>query len=217
MAVFSDIDLTALNQDLFWAKVDQSAGATNCWPWTAYKSPGGYGRFLIGGRSRIASRIAWASANGRSPQPGMMVCHRCDNPACCNPSHLYEGTPLDNSRDAIERNRLKPIASEDTNTAVLTPEVVAEARANDVRPAEMARRYGVSRATASKALRGDTWKGVAGPRRVAKTASGHRHIYLADGKWMVRPRVGQRCPVLGRYETLAEAIERLATFNATGE
>lgn len=86
----------------FWAKVDRRNGG--CWPWTGRaKFHDGRGRFLLNGRAVIASRVAWAIANGREPDG--WVIHSCDYPPCCNPAHLSLGTPADNVRDMMERRR----------------------------------------------------------------------------------------------------------------
>jgi hypothetical protein len=90
----------------FWERVDTSAGPDACWPWALGRNTMGYGRFyLTGGRARLASRVAFVIANGREPKPGYVSCHTCDNPPCCNPAHLYEGTFADNRRDAVLRMR----------------------------------------------------------------------------------------------------------------
>jgi hypothetical protein len=67
--------------------------------------PGGYGMFNVGGRQLRAHRVAWELVNGPIP-PGMDLCHRCDNPPCCNVDHLFVGTRSDNMRDASSKGRL---------------------------------------------------------------------------------------------------------------
>ena len=84
----------------FWDKVDDSGGPDACWPWTAGKCAG-YGIISIDGRSRRANRVAYELVNGPIPD-GMFVCHHCDNKSCCNPAHLYAGSPKDNHDDAVE-------------------------------------------------------------------------------------------------------------------
>lgn len=104
-----EIKLTPAGEAQFWAKVDKSAGPDACWIWTASKARGGYGTFGIKRRLIGAHRIAWILANGQIPHDGsyhgICVCHKCDNPPCCNPSHLFLGTNADNARDKTLKGR----------------------------------------------------------------------------------------------------------------
>lgn len=86
----------------FWSKVDKR-GPAECWPWIGGRSKAGYGRFGIGRRARVASRVAFAITHRR--QPDGIICHSCDNPPCVNPAHLWEGSTLDNSLDALSKGR----------------------------------------------------------------------------------------------------------------
>lgn len=88
----------------FWAKVDRR-GPDDCWPWTANMGSDGYGKFWIDGTSKHASRVAWSLTFGVIPDSTPLVCHRCDNPRCCNPAHLFLGTARDNTRDMHEKGR----------------------------------------------------------------------------------------------------------------
>lgn len=93
----------------FWEKVDRSS-KDGCWPWLAARFDArGYGAFKKRddrGRWKMerAHRVAWMLVHGAIPA-GMVVCHRCDNPPCCNPEHLFLGTALDNNRDAAAKGR----------------------------------------------------------------------------------------------------------------
>lgn len=81
-----------------------------CLVWTGYRCPKGYGKIRRGGRgtsSAGAHRVAYELTNGTVPD-GLYVCHRCDNPPCCNPAHLFLGTPNDNVQDCIQKGRRKP-------------------------------------------------------------------------------------------------------------
>lgn len=103
------------DESYFWSRV-QIGGNDECWPWLGAKKAAGYGNITIESgvvRTTIGShRLAWEYANGRSVPTGMCICHRCDNPPCCNPKHLFLGTQADNMADKIAKGRdprmLKP-------------------------------------------------------------------------------------------------------------
>lgn len=87
----------------FWSNV--TVGEPNaCWPWTGRVSRDGYGRIKGLGQSWVASRLSWTIHFGDVPA-GLVVCHRCDNPPCVNPAHLFLGTHKDNAQDSVRKGR----------------------------------------------------------------------------------------------------------------
>lgn len=100
------VDLRASRRplaDRFWEKVDRSG---DCWTWTAYRNPAGYGEINLGGRlgAVLAHRVAYELTFDVAPGD-LHVLHRCDNPACVRPDHLFLGTHIDNMRDMTAKGR----------------------------------------------------------------------------------------------------------------
>lgn len=137
----------------FWSSVDRR-GANECWPWTLArkKKGGGYGVFNTRVGQLLAHRAAFVLSGGTFAD-GELVLHSCDNPPCCNPSHLRAGTSADNGRDKAVRGRSR---------SVLTGQKVLEIRAlraSGVPFKEIAERFGVAEITAQQAARGRrAWK-----------------------------------------------------------
>jgi hypothetical protein len=91
------------SEQKFWARIKISKDADECWIWRGYLHQNGYGRAYVNGKSGWAHRIAFELHYGYRPM--LHVLHSCDNPPCCNPNHLREGTPADNMRDRDMRGR----------------------------------------------------------------------------------------------------------------
>jgi hypothetical protein len=89
----------------FWDKVVRNSG-DGCWLFTGYKNPDGYGRLRHKGRLTMATRVALELVGRPRPSDRHFALHSCDNPPCCNPSHLRWGTKAENAADAMERGRI---------------------------------------------------------------------------------------------------------------
>jgi hypothetical protein len=81
---------------------------TGCWNWTGATTPPPrqYGQLYVNGKTILAHRISYVVHVGKIPQ-GMQVLHKCDNPRCINPDHLFLGTQKDNIQDCVRKGRLK--------------------------------------------------------------------------------------------------------------
>jgi hypothetical protein len=98
-------------EDRFWTKVDKCGPVPEhvpelgpCWLWMASRFAGGYGRIDVNKHSKVAHRVAWGLVKGDIPD-GLLALHRCDNPPCVNPDHLFLGTHKDNTQDALSKGR----------------------------------------------------------------------------------------------------------------
>lgn len=139
----------------------------DCRVWLGSTSKG-YGSINIGSRfdgSRRTARVhrvAYEVFNGPIAD-GLFVCHRCDNPPCINPDHLFAGTRQDNVNDRETKGRNKPrfpLYGEDHDRSRLTREIVREIRCapKEISNEELSKRYGVARRTVSDARRFKTWR-----------------------------------------------------------
>jgi hypothetical protein len=130
-------------------------GPDDCWLWTG---PGGeYGHVKVANRQIGAHVATYQEFVGEVPA-GMVVRHTCDTPRCCNWHHLIIGTYLDNTRDALERDRIP--WGEGSASARLTAEQVHEIRhlrSSGMTQVALAERFGVSRGAVCGILRGTTW------------------------------------------------------------
>lgn len=92
-------------EERFWRNVKTTENPDECWVWTASKPRGGYGAFTFLGTYWMAHRYSWVLHNPDQLLGDKKVLHRCDNPPCCNPNHLFLGTTQDNSDDMVAKKR----------------------------------------------------------------------------------------------------------------
>lgn len=142
--------------------------ADGCWLWTGSKDKDGYGTFRRreGGLYR-AHRVSYELHHGAIPD-GMIVCHRCDNPACVRPDHLWIGTHKENAEDRNEKGRHHPTGphnpqrGEARHNARLTADAVRciRSEAGTTSQHALAQRFGVSQCAIFNVLSGKTWRHI---------------------------------------------------------
>lgn len=133
-----------------------------CWGWDGCKDGSGYGRIGLvtekGKRSIQASRASWMIHNGPIPQ-GIHVLHRCDNPECANPDHLFLGTNLDNIADMVAKGRAPGVSLPGARNpnAKITAAQAAAIRSSAERTKLLMARYGISRSMVKNIRSGKNW------------------------------------------------------------
>lgn len=142
----------------FWERVDKK-GVDDCWEWTRCKNMHGYGKLSWRGRLTKAHRVAWMLTYG-DLKPTDWILHHCDNPACCNPKHLYVGDHAQNTRDAVERHCYRFGA--DHPMAKLTEKDVMNILALKGKDSQnsIANRFGVNSETIRQIMIGNHWKHI---------------------------------------------------------
>lgn len=127
--------------------------------WQGWRNHDGYGMFWLEGRDQIASRIAWLIEHG---DPGeLCVLHRCDNPPCVRPSHLFLGTIQENHEDMRRKGR--SLRGSKNHNALLNDELVRWARwlyEDGFSQVEIARHFRVGRSAVQAVVSGRAWKHV---------------------------------------------------------
>lgn len=109
----SSLCLDEKAQARFWKKVNKQGpipdaaiygNIGSCWVWTALKNRKGYGRSWVNKNTFLAHRVSFVIAGNLIPK-GFGVLHKCDNPSCVNPAHLFVGTRCDNNKDMVKKGR----------------------------------------------------------------------------------------------------------------
>ena len=153
----------------FWSKVNIE-GDDDCWPWKSGLYWDGYGQFGIGKKKVRAHRVSYIINIGEIPE-SLFVLHKCDNPSCVNPKHLWIGTQLDNMQDM--KNKGRSTYGDTANSKLSEEEVLCilkMASDTDMTDKQIADIYGVDRITINDILTGRRWEYLG----VRKTFKGRR-------------------------------------------
>lgn len=145
----------------FWERMAKPAGEDGCWLWQGSKVGGGYGNLTFRQRQYKCHRLA---LHFHTPQPSANchACHTCDTPACCNPRHLYWGSPVTNVSDRDDRGRRKGPKGVTHHKAKLDPDKVREIRrlAGAVKQRDLAAMFGVRQGVIWNVIHRKFWKDV---------------------------------------------------------
>jgi predicted XRE-type DNA-binding protein len=142
----------------------QKGSPNECWNWTGTKHKAGYGVVHKDGKTnhRVwAHHIAWMLHYRKSIPENKIVLHKCDNPSCCNPRHLYVGTPADNARDRDLRGRFTVLRGEQNGNAILTKRTVLKIRKllreSNMSQCAIAEEFNIACSTMSAIKQGKLW------------------------------------------------------------
>lgn len=148
----------------FWSKVAK-AGDDDCWIWQGTINSDGYGCFFHNYKTLLAHRISYELHNAQLND--LLALHRCDNPPCVNPSHLFAGTQADNVHDRVTKGRSRYVSNavrgSESRFAKLTEAGVQDIRSRHdqgERQADLAREYGVTRGGIWRIVARKCWKHI---------------------------------------------------------
>jgi hypothetical protein len=142
----------------WWHYVEKGRG---CWEWQGSRDNNGYGRLNVDGVPMLAHRLGWSLLRGEIT-PEQHVLHKCDNPRCVRPEHLFLGDQVENNADKMrkKRHRYGVSRGEDHGCAKLTADQVREIRIHKGPLRVIAAEYEISTTQASDIRRGRSWRHV---------------------------------------------------------
>ena len=140
-------------KDYLLSSIKKSKG---CWEWLRYKNKAGYGVACVYKKRFLAHRLSYEVFNGEF-EPDLYVCHKCDNPSCTNPKHLFLGSAADNTDDMHQKRRHRH--ADNHHNSKLNSKQVKEILNNPRVPSVFfAREFNVSKNTIAHIRKGRTWR-----------------------------------------------------------
>lgn len=142
--------------------VERLKSSGDCLLWSGAVDTSGYGLIRYMGKLHKAHRLSYMLSKGKIPE-GMLVCHKCDVPLCCNPDHLFLGTMQDNMDDREAKGRGVRKEGEAHGMSKLTADTVREARERFSKGESaylLAKCYGVAHSSMWKVVTNQSWRSV---------------------------------------------------------
>ena len=152
------------DEERFWKYVEKTV---TCWNWIGSKVFYGYGQININGKPKRANRYSWEIHRGEIPK-GINVCHKCDNPSCVNPDHLFLGSQKENMKDMYLKGRENPPKGMRVYASKLNEESVIDIKNNYIigskdektNSSYFAKKYNVHRSTINCVGNGKYWNHI---------------------------------------------------------
>ena len=133
----------------------------SCWIWIGDIEVSGYGRFWYKGKTQKAHRLAYTKLKKKKIKKGLLICHKCDNPKCVNPDHLFQGTILENLKDRDAKNR-QAKGSVNGNSKLTEEKVIKILKLikKEKKSSDIAKIYNVSWSTIDRIKKNKIWKHI---------------------------------------------------------
>lgn len=161
-------DFTEKDIARFWSKVNIKS-ENECWEWQKFTTPLGYGMFGLNKKDwqprYFSHRVSYLLKDSSFDQ-SLFVCHKCDNPKCVNPNHLFLGTAKDNNLDKVSKNRQAKGRSSDNELIKINQEIADEIRKlqkQGLTYKELCDKFNLAKSTISYIVNNKIW--IVSPRR----------------------------------------------------
>jgi hypothetical protein len=154
-------DFINTSKNLFFKNIKVAVNENDCLEWIGFER-NGYGRFRVNKKIVSAHRYSYELYKGKIPY-GLLVLHKCDNPKCVNPDHLWAGTYNDNNKDRVRKGRHVTLDCEKNGKAKLTNKQVKQIKMklkNKEKGIDIAREFSVSPHAISKINTGKHWRRI---------------------------------------------------------
>jgi hypothetical protein len=191
-------------------------GKKECWDWNASVTKnGGYGQLHIKGKSKLAHRFSYEIFYGAIPE-GAWICHKCNNPVCCNPTHLYVGDPFTNAQDRIAAGtvyKIPPRRGEANNKTKLTSKIVKRIRLalkKGISQKLIAKKYNVRDSSISAINTGKTWIHTAKNKSELFIGKGPRNTRLSKADVLeIRKMKGKNTEIAKHFVVCPSTIGKI--------